>query len=241
MSISAEEIQKNWELHKKIIKTYISSPRKESILQLLDDLEEKIIMAPGSSRAHFHNAFPGGYVDHVNNVVKAAIKTKNLWEELGATIDFTEEELIFSAFFHDFGKIGNGELEGYLPQKDNWRRDKLGEEFTPNKELDFMLIQDRSLFLLQKYNIVASFKEYLAIRVHDGLYDDANKAYFVVHNPDSKFRTNLPDILHQADLLAARIEYNLWQKKSQQPTPPRNKNKKEMKSSEGLLNIVNSL
>ena len=48
----------------------------------------------------------------------------------------------------------------------------------------------------------------LAIQTHDGLYDDANKKYLCSHTmPEQKPRTSLPYILHQADLMAARIEF----------------------------------
>lgn len=242
MSLTPEEIQRNWETHLKIVDSYIESPRKERILEVLNSLEEKMILAPASGKLHFHNAFPGGYIDHINRVVKCSLKTKDLWESLGATIDFTEEELVFSALFHDFGKIGDGEYEGYVPQTNKWRLDNMNEAYTPNKNLPFMLIQDRSLYLLQLFGITCSFNEYLGIRVHDGIYDDANKAYYIVNNPDSKFRTNLPDILHQADLLAARIEYNKWQEHPSLPKPnTSDRKKKEVKSSENLLNLVKNI
>jgi hypothetical protein len=73
-----------------------------------------------------------------------------------------------------------------------------------------MLIQDRSLFTLQQNNIPVNEKEYLAIKLHDGLYDDVNKPYYISFNPDSKFRTNLVYILHQADFLASKVEYDRW-------------------------------
>jgi len=145
MSLTPEEIQNNWDIHLKIVDKYISSPRKEKVLEMLTGLEERMMLAPASGKKHFHNAFPGGYIDHVNNVVKCSLKVASLWEEMGARMDFTKEELVFSALFHDFGKIGDGEQDGYLPQTDKWRQDKLSETFVPNKELDFMLIQDRSL------------------------------------------------------------------------------------------------
>ena len=210
MELTAEQIQSNWNKHLKIVDHYLSSPRKEQVLELFNSLEDKMVMAPASGKAHFHNAIPGGYIDHVNRVVESAIKHMRLWEEMGATIDFSEEELVFSALMHDLGKIGDGEKEGYIPQTDNWRQNKLNERFLPNPELPFMLIQDRSLYILQKYGIPVSHTEYLAIRLHDGIYDDANKAYFFSHNPDSKFRTNIVYILHQADMMAAKVEYNMW-------------------------------
>ena len=42
--------------------------------------------------------------------------------------------------------------------------------------------------------------------VHDGLYDDANTQYFKHYNSDRNFKTNMPLILHQADLMASKIE-----------------------------------
>jgi len=49
----------------------------------------------------------------------------------------------------------------------------------------------------------------LAIQTHDGLYDDANKKYLMTYMPEQKPRTSLPFILHQADMMAARIEFEI--------------------------------
>jgi len=168
---------------------------------------------------------------------------RGLWKKMGADIDFTDEELVFSALFHDLGKIGDLGVECYLPQNDNWRRDKLNEQFTINSELPFMLIQDRSLYLLQKFGIELSHNEYMAVRLHDGVYDDANKAYFFSNYPDAKFRTNIVYILHQADGIAARVEYEKWRdSSSDKPVTISKKVKgKTVKSSEGLMNLVKNI
>ena len=47
----------------------------------------------------------------------------------------------------------------------------------------------------------------LAIKLHDGLYDDSNKPYLVNFTPETKPRSSIVYVLHQADLLAARIEF----------------------------------
>jgi hypothetical protein len=47
----------------------------------------------------------------------------------------------------------------------------------------------------------------IAIQTHDGLYDEANKKYLMSYMPEQKPRTSLPFIIHQADLMAARIEF----------------------------------
>jgi hypothetical protein len=47
----------------------------------------------------------------------------------------------------------------------------------------------------------------ITIQTHDGLYDEANKKYLLTYMPETKPRTSLPYIVHQADLMAARIEF----------------------------------
>lgn len=210
--LSAEQIQKNWLKYLKIVDTFIVSERKDKLVKLYEDLSEEMVLAPASGKASFHNAFAGGYIDHVIRVVQCSLKIKDLWQGMGTNIDFSDEELVFAALNHDLGKIGMKNIPNYLPQTDKWRQEKLGELYTPNPNLPFMLIQDRSLFILQERQIPLSNSEYLAIKLHDGLYDDVNKPYYISFNPDSKLRTNLPYILHQADFLASKIEYDTWKK-----------------------------
>lgn len=218
MQLSAEQLQANWDRLMKAIDVYVPGERGEKLKAMYEELQEQILFLPASGKPHYHNAFVGGYVDHVLRVLELAIKTKKFWESAGASINFTYEELAFAAINHDLGKVGDTGQAGYIEQTDNWRKDKLQEFFTPNKELPFMLMQDRSLYLLQKYGISMTENEYLAIRLHDGIYDDANKAYFFSHNPDSKFRTNIVYILHQADFMASKVEYDRWATTAPKPS-----------------------
>lgn len=207
--LSAEQIQANYEKHLIIIDKYITGERKQKVLDMVEALGENYIMAPASSKTWFHSAFPGGYLDHVNKVVEFSVRMMKLYSQMGGNIDFTEEELVFSALFHDLGKIGDGEQPNYLPQTDKWRREKMQEVYSINGDSDFMLIPDRSLFVLQKFGIPLNKKEYLGIRLHDGVFDEANKAYFINYNPDSKLKSNLVHILHTADYLAAKVEVDI--------------------------------
>jgi len=70
-----------------------------------------------------------------------------------------------------------------------------------------MSVPDRGLYLLTSYGISYTKNEMLAIKLHDGLYDDANKPYLMSWMPETKPRTSLIYIVHQADLMAARIEF----------------------------------
>ena len=243
--LTAEQILENYNKHLAIINQSITGDRRDLVLSMIETIGENYVMSPASGKSWYHNAFAGGYVDHVNRVVETAVKMMKFWESMGGTIDFTQEELVFAALFHDLGKIGDGNSAGYLEQTDNWRRDKLNEMYKPNPELDFMMIPDRSLFLLQKFGIQVSHKEYLGIKLHDGIFDDGNKPYFFSHNPDSRMRTNIVNVLHMADYMASKVEYDMWKKNGGKTTPSTQKTKsstgKSVKSSEGLSNFIKNI
>ena len=208
MKLTAEQIQGNWEVFIENINLYISSPRKEKLLAFYKQYEDRLVLMPAAHKKEYHNAFPGGYVEHVNRVVEASTKLHSLWEEFEADMStFTTEELVFSAINHDLGKMGDENHESYIPQTDQWRKDKLGEDYMFNNQLPFSSVPDRGLFLLQSHGIPYTFNEMVAIQTHDGLYDEGNKKYLLNFMPEQKPRTCLPYILHQADLLAARVEF----------------------------------
>lgn len=208
MKLSPEQIQENWVGLLSYIEDYISSPRKEKLLEFYDKYSERIALMPAAHKKEYHNAFPGGYVEHVLRVIRCSLKQAELWESENANMStFTIEELVFSALNHDLGKMGDEENEAYIPQTDNWRKDKLGEDYMFNTKVQFASVPDRGLFLLQSHGIQYTFNEMVAIQIHDGLYDEANKKYYMSYSPEQKLRTSLPYILHQADLMAARIEW----------------------------------
>jgi hypothetical protein len=206
--LSADQISANWDTFMSNIDAYISEPRRSQLKTFYTKYQERIMMMPASHKKEYHSAFPGGYIDHVNRVVLGAIKFHNLWAEMGCdTSTYTLEELVFSAINHDLGKMGDENYEAYIPQTDAWRKDKLGEDYTFNDRLAFASVPDRGLFLLQDFGIKYSFNEMVAIQIHDGLYDEGNKKYLMSYMPELKPRTALPYILHQADMMAARIEW----------------------------------
>ena len=208
--LSAEKIESNLHKFYSLITEHISEPRASKLIAFYQTQEEVLALAPASSRTAFHNAFAGGYVDHVIRVVEAAIRLREVWIEFEVDEEtFTKEELVFAAINHDLGKLGRDGKPAYVPNDSDWHVKNQGAVYKPNVELPFIPIQDASLFILQAAGIEMSFNEFVAIKIHDGPYDDGNKPYLFSSQNESKLRTSLPYILHQADLLAARIE---WEK-----------------------------
>jgi hypothetical protein len=226
MTLSAEQIQANWETFINNIHGYITGDRKDKLLEFYNKFQDRLILMPAAHKKEYHNAIPGGYIDHVNRVVRCALKQYELWDDEGAdTSTFTIEELIFSAINHDLGKMGDEEQDSYIPQTDKWRKEKLGEDYMFNNKVPFASVPDRGLFLLQSHDIKYTFNEMLAIQTHDGLYDPANDKYLKGWMPEQKPRTALPFILHQADMMAARIEFEReWLPKFRNSLEPQKKN-----------------
>ncbi len=207
--LSLDEIKSNYESLLQIIELFKDNKdRYEKIIQLYTDLEEQIAMAPASSLKQFHGSYPGGYVVHILNVIKFSTKIYGFWESMGGRInDFTQEELVFSAMFHDLGKIGEKGTDYYIKNESEWHRENQGKLYNINPALKNMPHSERSLYMLQKYGITVSDNEYIAIRSHDGPGVDLNKTYWDPHFDKSRdFRNNLPIIIHMADFMAYRIE-----------------------------------
>jgi hypothetical protein len=208
MKLTAEQIVENWDKLMSRIDAYIAEPRRSNLKAFYEKYSERIMLMPAAHKKEYHNAFPGGYVDHVLRVIDCALKVNNVWVEMGVDdTTYTKEELVFSALNHDLGKMGDEENESYIPQTDQWRKEKLGEDYMFNTKVQFASVPDRGLFLLQSHGIPYTFNEMVAIQTHDGLYDEGNKKYLMSFMPEQKPRTSLPFIVHQADLMAARIEF----------------------------------
>ena len=210
MKLNAEQIQENWDKLIFIIEDTFSGERKEGLLKFYENFKERMMFAPASGKEHYHNAFPGGYVSHVLNIIECSKRVHRQWAEMGAHINYTKEELIFAAMHHDLGKVGDLEEDYYIPQKSEWHRLNRGEIYTHNPKLQYMKVPDRGLWMLQQYGIKVTDKEYIGIKLTDGLYDEANKSYLMSYNPDWALKSNLSYVLHQADMMATHIEYDKW-------------------------------
>jgi len=219
--LTAELIEENWTKFLQILKNFIPDTHDDTnrwckIYTFYDKYAQRIAMMPASSKTSYHSAFLGGYIFHILKVYECSFKVKDIWSEMGAIIDFTDEELAMVAINHDLGKFGSEEHEMYIDQDSEWHKKNRGEKFKSNPLLSFMKIQDRSLFILQSLGINLTENEYLGIKLHDGLYEEGNKGYYVAFSEEYKLRSNLPYIIHQGDLMAARIEGDLLKKPIQQ-------------------------
>lgn len=182
------------------------SHRMKALLKLYESYGDRLIQSPASSKMHYHNAYSGGYIDHVLNVYDSAMELAKTLKRRNGSLDFTKTELTMAALHHDLWKLGMpGGQPYYIVQDSDWHRNKLGEMFKLNEYLPYMKVTDGSLFVLQLYGIELTFNEWISIKLSDGLYDESNKSYLMNHG---KFpiHSNLPYVIHWADHMSCTAE-----------------------------------
>ena len=210
--LTPQQIEQNWNKLRNIIQNTFEGERLDNLNKMYDYFEDRMCMAPASGKEHFHYAHVGGYVEHVLHIIDYSQQLRSVWEKNGATINFTDEELIFAAMHHDLGKVGDLEHDYYVPNESEWHRKNQGAIYTHNKELQHMTVTDRAIFLLGHFKIPMSECEYIGLRLTDGMYEEANKAYYVAYQPERQLRSNIAYILHQADMMATHIEFDQWKR-----------------------------
>jgi hypothetical protein len=207
---TAEQLQENYNKFIQFVKkVFTNNPeRLEKLLHMYsqDELGKELIFAPASGKLHYHSAYVGGYIDHIMNVCRNAFSMKKMFAEQGGRINFTDEELFFSALHHDLGKLGDGVNPYYIPEQSEWHRKNQNSVFKQNGELYYMDVTDRALWLLNQYGIKYSPNEMLGIKLADGLYNEATKKYFINYGEGGELKTELPYLIHWADHMSCRVE-----------------------------------
>lgn len=200
--VTEEQLKERYEKFMEFVK---ADERADQLLTMYEDFSTELTTAPAAGKTYFHNAFPGGYLDHVVRVTETALHLSSVYKKIDGNIDFTKQELVFAALHHDLGKLGNP-VEGpyYVDQDSDWHR-KRGEMYKQNENIQYMKVPDRALYLLQRYDIKITQKEWLGIKLSDGIYDEGAKSYLINYAPYA-MKTNLPRIIHWADHMSSQSE-----------------------------------
>lgn len=205
---SNDELMANYNKFLGVCKKYITGERLDKVLHMysMEELGSNLMLSPASGNKNFHNAYEGGYIDHIFNVCKNSLKMKNTFVEAGCKLDFTDEELLFAALHHDLGKLGTkGELH-YIQNDSDWHIKNRGEFYKRNENNTYMTLTDRTFYTLNHYGIQYNEKEYFGIKLTDGLYDEDNVKYLKTYVPGASIKTPMYYILHFADSMSSFIE-----------------------------------
>lgn len=206
--LSDSQLDENYNKFIQIIKDEFKGERQKKLLKLYskDPWKTQLREAPASSVAYFHNAFVGGYCEHVMNVINNSKAMFSFYKNSGGTVDFELEELVFAAMHHDLGKLGDENGAYYELVTDDWKL-KRQSFFQRNENIQSMDPGMRAYYVLSQFQIPMTWKEMLGIRLADGLYEECNKDYLKGgFSEGSSLKTNLPKLLHMADYMSANLE-----------------------------------
>jgi len=177
----------------------VTQERKGAVKELFEELGDRYFVAPAALKKDYHSCFPGGLAYHSLNVVKIALKLNEALET-----DVSNDSIVIVGLLHDIGKIGSvGENpKPYCKdQESSWHREKLGQLYIYNDELkDGLTVPQRSLRILQAFNVNLSDSEYTAILYHDGLYLEQNRTPECMYSKDALMR-----IIQIADSYSALV------------------------------------
>jgi hypothetical protein len=210
--LDEKTIQENYIKFRKFINQSFTGERLDRLNEMYDHLEDRIILTPASSFSHFHNAFAGGYIDHILRVTRNAIKFYEMYTELGInTSNYTKENVVFCALHHDLGKVGNETDNWYIPNESKWHVENQGKIYETNPQMHWMNLNDRTIYMLNHFGIRISEEELIGIKLTDGLFDENNKEYYMQFKASASLKITLPIVLHHADVIAARYEKERWE------------------------------
>jgi hypothetical protein len=212
--LNETQIQENYEYFLEFLKEKFSGDRLEKLLVMYSEQNLGLQLATAPASGKKHNAHTGGYLQHVMDVEKTSRGVQKLYETIGGEIDYTEEERIMAALHHDLGKLGDETGPYYIPNTEEWSVQKQGLLFKNNTKNQFWKVTDRALYNLQRFGIVLSWKETLAIKLSDGMYDEAAEFYLKTYDHEKGLKNNLPRLIHVADYLACNAEHDMAKRES---------------------------
>ena len=89
--MNEKQLLENWNKLIEVINNNFSDIRKEKLLAMYEHFKDRMMFTPASGQEHFHNCHPGGYVEHVLNIINYSQQLKEIWSNNGANIDYTDE------------------------------------------------------------------------------------------------------------------------------------------------------
>ena len=172
-SLPSEKIESNWTMFDKLCRRLSD----HNLNNMLDSLGERIIMCPASTKLDQYSPYPGGLVSHSIDVAGTMRKINDSHE-----LNLQTSSILKVGLLHDIGKIGDLDQDLFTPQDSEWHREKLGQMYKYNENLQRMSVSHRTLFLLQRFNVSLTSDEWIAIQLAQGSHFEENR-FYVGHEP----------------------------------------------------------
>lgn len=160
----------------------IDKPNHSVCVTILEDNRELFQLAPGSS--HNHQAWPGGYIDHVHETMNQAVFFYPFFNSL-RPLPFTVSDALLVLFLHDIEKPWKYEVgeDGKLQYIQELRSKEAQHLFRAKK--------------LTEYGIILSLEQENGMKYVEGEFADYRSDQRVMHP--------LAAFCHICDVTSARI------------------------------------
>ena len=166
--VDFEELQSRWETYDSLLRRLSD----DKINNLLDALGERLIMCPASPRTDQYGCAPGGLIEH-------ALRVTQTMRTLNSSLDMNiaTASILKVGLLHELGKVGDLSKRYFVEQDSSWHREKLGQLYKYNEDLNKMSVSHRTLWLLQHHGVVLTNDEWLAVQLAAGFHFEENRFY----------------------------------------------------------------
>ena len=171
--LTVEDLESQWETYEKLCNRFSD----DSLNNLLEALGERLILCPASTRLEQVGSYPGGLIQHSLHVTANMRKLKKAYES-----DIQVNSILKVGLLHDLGKVGDTTNDYFVEQDSDWHREKLGQMYKYNEDLNKMSTSHRTLYLLQHFGVTLTKDEWIAIQLAQGSHFEENR-FYVGHEP----------------------------------------------------------
>ena len=167
-----ETVEKNWENYALCLKRASASPEMQKLIGKLADAG--MAVCPASTKSDLVGSYVGGLVEHSLRTMTYMAKLSSVY---GVKDLIDTSTIIKTCLLHDIGKLGVPGVDVmpyYLESKDEWRRNKLGENYSINPDLQHLSVPTMSLMWCSKYGVELTPDEWHAVQSmgqHPGAFD----------------------------------------------------------------------
>ena len=173
MTNDIEQIKSNWETFEKLCKRLSD----HNLNKLLETMGERLCICPASMRSDQYGCYPGGLISHSLDVT-SAMRSINDSFDMGLSIS----SIIKVGLLHEIGKIGDLDKQLFVDQDSDWHREKLGQLYKFNEDLERMSTSHQTLYLLQNFGVHLTKEEWITIQLSQGSHFEENR-FYVGHEP----------------------------------------------------------
>ena len=148
LELDISTAEKNWKTYEKLA----SKLSSESVTSLVESMGERICLAPAATHTDTAGCYRGGLVQNALMITSYMRKLNDMYE-----LDIPTQSIIKVGLFHDVGRVGDLEDNLLIEQDSKWHREKLGQIFKYNEEVEKIKLAVKNSSIKRMVNILLTW------------------------------------------------------------------------------------